>query len=121
MIRIPAVFNFQRHINVVDRQNEAEKEQSLSLTEGDKIISLEELSFHDHAKDCWIVIKDKVYNVTDFLNEHPAGSDILLEYAGRDGTIAFRASGHSSLALGALDTFLIGQLPVNQRLYGKTN
>lgn len=33
------------------------------------IYSLSEVSNHDNNKDCWIVLYDRVYNVTDFLNQ----------------------------------------------------
>lgn len=35
----------------------------------ERIILLKEVSVHDHAKDCWIIIYDRVYDVTDFLDE----------------------------------------------------
>jgi hypothetical protein len=33
------------------------------------IISMDQVSWHDHCSDCWIVIYDRVYDVTDFLLE----------------------------------------------------
>ncbi|KAJ8918482.1 hypothetical protein NQ315_008179 [Exocentrus adspersus] len=85
----------------------------------DRTITLEEVSWHDHAKDCWIVVYDRVYDVTEFLEEHPGGSDILLEYAGREASVAFRGSGHSAQALRALDRFFIGELPLHERIFRK--
>jgi hypothetical protein len=32
-------------------------------------ISLHQVSWHDHCSDCWVVIYDRVYNVTNFLLE----------------------------------------------------
>lgn len=32
-----------------------------------KTITLEEVAFHDSSSSCWIVIYDRVYDVTDFL------------------------------------------------------
>lgn len=52
-----------------------------------------------------------------FLLEHPGGEDVILEHAGRDATIAFRGVGHSVLALQALDEYLVGILPNNERIY----
>lgn len=34
-----------------------------------RIISLKEVSLHDHADDCWIVIYDRIYDLTNFLDE----------------------------------------------------
>ncbi|GMK53979.1 hypothetical protein CspeluHIS016_0105650 [Cutaneotrichosporon spelunceum] len=34
----------------------------------------------------WIVVHDHVYDVTDFLDEHPGGAEIILRYAGKDAT-----------------------------------
>ncbi|KAB0804952.1 hypothetical protein PPYR_01922 [Photinus pyralis] len=86
---------------------------------GERIITLEEVSWHDNISDCWIVIYDRVYDVTDFLREHPGGHDVLLDYAGRDGTCAFRGSGHSKAACEALKEYLIGELPMTERLFRK--
>ncbi|XP_019865062.1 uncharacterized protein LOC109594293 [Aethina tumida] len=85
----------------------------------ERIITLDEVSWHDSAGDCWVVIYDRVYDITDFLDEHPGGSDILLEYAGRDASVAFRGSGHSKQAIRALDRFLIGELPMHERIFRK--
>jgi len=54
-------------------------------------ISAEELAKHNTDSDCWVAVGDKVYDLTDFLNEHPAGPDSILELAGKDGTEAFDA------------------------------
>lgn len=35
----------------------------------DRIISLAEVSLHDTQDDCWVVIYDRVYDITTFLDE----------------------------------------------------
>lgn len=40
-----------------------------TATPGERIITLEEISWHDNASDCWVVIYDRVYDLTDFLDE----------------------------------------------------
>ncbi|KAI4464474.1 cytochrome b5 [Holotrichia oblita] len=85
----------------------------------DEHFSLEEIADHDNLMDCWVVIYDRVYDVTNFIKKHPGGADILLEYGGRDATIAFRGTGHSSFAVKALEKYYIGDLPVHQRLFRK--
>lgn len=55
----------------------------------DKKISWEELAKHNTAEDCWVAINGKVYDLTSFLEEHPAGPKIITRQAGKDGTDAF--------------------------------
>ncbi|KAL3283525.1 hypothetical protein HHI36_006664 [Cryptolaemus montrouzieri] len=86
---------------------------------GEREITLEEVLWHDTRKDCWMIIYDRVYDITEFLDEHPGGVDLLLEYAGRDATVAFRGSGHSTTALKLLERYMIGELPVNERIFRK--
>lgn len=47
---------------------------------------MSEISKHDKENDCWIVLFGEVYNLTDFLKDHPGGKDSLLLYAGKDAT-----------------------------------
>ena len=39
--------------------------------------------------DAWVAIKGNVYNVTDWLDQHPGGRKILLKNAGTDATDKF--------------------------------
>lgn len=52
-------------------------------------LSIDQVKSHNKKDDCWVIIHDKIYDVTDFLNEHPGGSAIILKYAGKDATKAF--------------------------------
>ncbi|CAH0404961.1 unnamed protein product [Chilo suppressalis] len=83
----------------------------------DRVITLEEVAHHDTARDCWVVIYDRVYDITTFLEEHPGGADVMLEYAGQDASTAFRSSGHSRNTTRTLDRFLVGELPMHERMY----
>lgn len=38
---------------------------------GTKVFTLEECKAHRTEKDCWLIIHGKVYDVTEFLDEHP--------------------------------------------------
>ncbi|RDB29558.1 Cytochrome b2, mitochondrial [Hypsizygus marmoreus] len=51
--------------------------------------TLEEVGTHNSASSCWVIIQNRVYDVTEFLNEHPGGASIILRYAGRDATPAY--------------------------------
>ncbi|THH26596.1 hypothetical protein EUX98_g7598 [Antrodiella citrinella] len=52
-------------------------------------ISLQQVGEHNSTQSCWVIIKNKVYDVTEFLSEHPGGAKIILKYAGRDATSAY--------------------------------
>ncbi|TFK57135.1 hypothetical protein OE88DRAFT_1730547 [Heliocybe sulcata] len=51
--------------------------------------TLSQVAEHNSQKSCWVIINNKVYDVTEFLPEHPGGSKIILKYAGRDATAAY--------------------------------
>lgn len=54
-------------------------------------VTMEELGQHNTGEDCWVAIHGKVYDLTEFVEEHPAGPQSILELAGQDGTDAFAA------------------------------
>ncbi|KAJ8696991.1 hypothetical protein PTI98_006809 [Pleurotus ostreatus] len=49
-------------------------------------ISGKEVAKHNSRASCWIIVHGKVYDVTEFLDDHPGGSKIILKYAGKDAT-----------------------------------
>ncbi|KAI0009024.1 FMN-dependent dehydrogenase-domain-containing protein [Xylariaceae sp. FL0662B] len=52
-------------------------------------VSVNELSQHTSLEDLWLVVDGFVYDLSQFAPEHPGGVGILLQYAGRDATIAY--------------------------------
>ncbi|CAI5454440.1 unnamed protein product [Caenorhabditis angaria] len=78
-------------------------------------ISLREVSEHNTNKSAWMVIGNKVYDVTKFLDEHPGGCEVLLEQAGGDGTEAFEDVGHSTDARQMKEDFLVGEVVLDER------
>ncbi|KAJ4483149.1 FMN-dependent dehydrogenase-domain-containing protein [Lentinula lateritia] len=50
------------------------------------MLSGKEVAQHNGRESCWIIVHGKVYDVTEFLNDHPGGSRIILKYAGKDAT-----------------------------------
>jgi len=76
-----------------------------------KTITLAEVAKHKDRKSCWVVIHNKVYDITKFLDEHPGGEEVILDVGGRFGTEPFEDVGHSEDARELLDQYLIGKLP----------
>ncbi|TMW47405.1 hypothetical protein DOY81_007517 [Sarcophaga bullata] len=81
------------------------------------VIPLEAVAKHDDYSDCWVVIYDRVYDVTSFLQDHPGGADVIMDYAGRDATLAFHGTGHSRDAIEQMRDYLIGELPENEKIF----
>jgi hypothetical protein len=40
-----------------------------------KIVAIEEIKKHSQETDCWIVVNDVVWDVTEFIPEHPGGNE----------------------------------------------
>ena len=100
-----------------DQKKKRSRRKSRGEDEKLQTISLDEVAWHDTSDDCWVAIYDYVYNCTDFIKNHPGGQDILLEYAGRDATLAFIGTGHSKVAKQILERYLIGELPPGERIF----
>ncbi|KAG0626533.1 hypothetical protein M758_2G133200 [Ceratodon purpureus] len=77
---------------------------------GRKVFSLEDVSVHNHSRDCWLVIGGKVYDITKFLEEHPGGDEVLLSATGKDATDDFEDVGHSTSARAMMDEYEIGDI-----------
>ena len=68
----------------------------------------EELSQHALKSDCWLQIADGIYNVSEYMDEHPGGVDVIMDSAGSDVTEMFNDIGHSKHAVKLLSNFRIG-------------
>ncbi|KAI5190003.1 hypothetical protein NEMIN01_0788 [Nematocida minor] len=54
-----------------------------------KLYTVEEVAQNNHRKSCWVILSGLVYDVTDYVKEHPGGADIILENGGKDCTVIF--------------------------------
>ncbi|KAI3970738.1 hypothetical protein MKX01_024385 [Papaver californicum] len=75
-----------------------------------KLFSWQEAAEHNTKDDCWVVVDGKVYDVSDYLDEHPGGDNVLLKAAGRDATDEFDDAGHSKSAIDLMKGFCIGEV-----------
>ncbi|KAJ5721583.1 uncharacterized protein N7483_009517 [Penicillium malachiteum] len=73
-----------------------------------KEFTLKEIEEHNTKKDLYMVIHDKVYDCSSFVDEHPGGEEVLLDVGGQDGTEAFEDVGHSDEAREILEGLLVG-------------
>jgi len=107
----------------MSKEGEGVKEPSLDVTmEGHskksdgKVYKLEEIAQHCTEDDMWMVIHNKVYDITKFTEEHPGGVEVLLENAGIDATYPFEDVGHSLDARDLLTQYYIAELHEDDRV-----
>lgn len=51
--------------------------------------TMEEVSKHNKESDCWVVVKNVVLDLTQFLDDHPGGRESIIKFAGQDATESF--------------------------------
>ncbi len=80
--------------------------------------SLEEVARHDSADSCWFAIEGKVYDVTDYIPEHPTPPAVVESWCGKEATRGMRTKGygrdHSPAAWQRLEEYRIGELEQNR-------
>jgi predicted heme/steroid binding protein len=74
------------------------------------LIGLDEVKKHQEAGDCWIIVHDGVYDVTQYASKHPGGAKLIVRNGGKDATQDFEAMYHSSKARNILEQLRVGTL-----------
>lgn len=83
----------------------------LASVEGARPITVDEVSGHDTADDCWSIVDGQVYDLTEFVARHPVGPSQIEQMCGRDATAEFTGEhGGQAEPEGWLDVFRIGSL-----------
>lgn len=57
--------------------------------EEEKAFTMDEITKHNSEESCWTIIRGEVYDLTDWISQHPGGPDKILSICGKDGTEAF--------------------------------
>merc|ERR1719235_2133521 len=54
-----------------------------------KSFTKEDVATHNSKASCWVILHDRVLDVTSFLGDHPGGELAILTFAGKDATEEF--------------------------------
>ena len=102
--------------HLVTKTSQDETFQVIQEQADTTILSLGEIESHDNRDDCWLMVDNKVYDVTVYIPEHPGG-DSILKGCGKDATEMFAGikggEGHSENARGFLEQYYIGNVKLN--------
>ncbi|KAK9350689.1 cytochrome b5 [Lipomyces doorenjongii] len=86
-----------------------------------KVFTVSDVSLHNSKDSLFVVIHDEVYDVTEFVRQHPGGEDVLLKTAGTDVTEQFEDIGHSEEARAILQSLQLGIVQRETKLESTLN
>ncbi|EUC45260.1 hypothetical protein COCMIDRAFT_96091 [Bipolaris oryzae ATCC 44560] len=75
-----------------------------------KELSQSEVASHNQGKDLWVCIRGYVYDVSNFIEEHPGGEEVLRSFAGKDATEAFEDAAHSEEVTPIMKELIVGKI-----------
>lgn len=81
-------------------------------TEGDgglQKFTMSEVAKHNTKGDCWIILDNRVYDITRFIDRHPGGVGPVVNMAGKDATDVFDNYHQDRVYRTMLPTYLIGE------------
>eukprot|EP01083_Nonionella_stella_P253024 871093_1 len=81
-------------------------EEDAKLTE----YTWDEIRKHNQEEDLWVVLYNRIYNVTDFQIDHPGGPDVLQDIAAQDASEEFENILHTEKARKMTKKYLIGKV-----------
>lgn len=69
-----------------------------------------DVAAHTGRHDLYVVVHDKVLDLSSFVDEHPGGEEVLVDQGGKDASEPFEDVGHSADARQLLETLVVGTL-----------
>lgn len=73
--------------------------------------TMEEVAKHNTAESCWVAVNGNAYDLTEWIGNHPGGSQAIESMCGTDGTSAFeRKHGGEEDPAAALERYRLGPI-----------
>lgn len=74
-----------------------------------------DVALHSSKADCWVIIDNKIYDVTTYIDKHPAPTRTIADLCGQDASVGWNTKGtkgkpHSRKAAVLLKSYLKGDL-----------
>lgn len=75
------------------------------------MLTMADVEMNDSEESCWSVIGGIVYDLTDWISEHPGGASRIIQLCGTNGSRLFQGQhGGSSGPESTLDRYFLGLL-----------
>lgn len=83
-----------------------------SMQVSEKKFAMTEITKHSSESDCWVIINNKVYDLTAYIPMHPGGKSEIIRRCGGDATIPFnRERKHGNIGVQEeLAYYILGSL-----------
>ena len=72
--------------------------------------TMEEVNQHNTETDCWVVIDNKVYDISEFVSQHQGGKQFLVSVGGDDITYYFYELHRKEILEEVASDYIIGEL-----------
>lgn len=115
ILLIAGVYFFSTRQQTVSSELESNTSVQPSPTASDSatmnaVMTIEEIAQHNTESDCYVVVDGLVYNVTDFIPQHPGGPEKIINACGTDATNIFMAADHPETAKARLAQYQVGEI-----------
>lgn len=90
--------------------DDAIEEPSNVAEEAKNVYTAEQVAKHNTKDSLWIIVKNKVYDVTTYLDLHQGGDNAIINWGGKDATEAIAGPQHPSTVPTLLQRYHIGNL-----------
>ena len=108
LVVVSGVLYAARAIVSTARDPSSSKPARSSSEATERKIGRTEIAKHSALDDLWIIIDGKVYDVTNYVDEHPGGARAIAKNAGGDATKGFKGPQHPSRVFDIVEEYLIG-------------
>jgi len=103
---------FAQHTFSKDKPTSTVAPTTNTQNSGQTTLDTTEVAKHASSNSCWLIIDSKVYDITGYFGSHPAGNAIMVNFCGKEASVAYHLSPHrhSGYADSLLAKYLLGNL-----------
>ncbi len=99
-------------VNLVQGSPDTSSASAGGSASDEAVYRLDQVAEHNHAGSCWKVIDGVVYDLTEYLPNHPTEEEVFTRWCGKEATLAWLDKGngrpHSPRAAARLENYRIG-------------